>query len=289
MKTPKKGVRSRSRTSSPRKILVTNDDGIFSEGLRVLAESLGAVGEVIVVAPDREQSAISHALTIRRPLRATAIAPRRYAVDGTPTDCVNLALLHLLRSDPPDLVVSGINVGQNLGDDVTYSGTVSAAFEASLRGVPAIAVSQAVGPGMKFEFAASLARHLAALVLAGKRRKSPWILNVNLPATEPEGIVITRLGRRELTATVVEKIDPRGEKYYWVGQIAPGLVEPGTDFEALDRGMASITPLHLDLTSYAEIRELEKLAAPLGATVARHGRRPGAISSDKRRPTARRH
>lgn len=277
MTAKKPARRPAARPRSGWRILLTNDDGIFSEGLRALEESLSSIAEVVVVAPDREQSAVSHALTIRRPLRATPIAPRRYAVDGTPTDCVNLAVLHLLKKRPPDLVVSGINFGLNLGDDVTYSGTVSAAFEASLRGLPSIAFSQALGPGMSFAPLADFARHLAAALLRAPRRDPPWILNVNAPAGAPAGVSITGLGRREMTAAVVQKVDPRGEPYYWIGQIAPGRLEPGTDFEALREGRITVTPLHLDLTAYDELDPLARLIAPLGATVAprrRAGRRP---------------
>ncbi len=263
------------------RILLTNDDGIFSEGLRALEESLSAIAEVIVVAPDREQSAVSHALTIRHPLRATPVAPRRYAVDGTPTDCVNLGVLHLLRRHPPDLVVSGINFGLNLGDDVTYSGTVSAAFEASLRGIPSIAVSQAMGPGMTFERAARFARHVAAALLRARGRKTPWILNLNVPLGAPKGVEITKLGKRELSASVVQKIDPRGEKYFWIGQIAPGRPEPGTDFSAIARDLISITPLHLDLTAYSDLADVGALIAPLEAALVAE---PPAV---RRKPTAR--
>jgi len=271
---------SSGRTTPSRRrrhrILLTNDDGVFSEGLRILEETLAPLGEIVVVAPDREQSAVSHALTIRRPLRATELGRRRWAVDGTPTDCVNLGVLHLCRDRLPSLVVSGINFGLNLGDDVTYSGTVSAAFEASLRGIPSIAFSQELGSGMTFANAARLAAELVEVLLAEREpRHEPWILNVNVPVGRLRGVEVTRLGRRELSASVVEKVDPRGERYFWIGQIAPGRPEAGTDFAALARGCASITPLHLDLTSYGELDELSGL-------LGRPGRRV-EVSDDARR------
>jgi 5'-nucleotidase len=272
------------RTKRPR-ILVTNDDGIFSEGLLVLEDALRAFADVVVVAPDREQSAVSHALTIRHPLRATPLAPERWAVDGTPTDCVNLGVLHLSRRKLPDLVVSGINFGSNLGEDVTYSGTVSAAFEASIRGIPSIAISQQLGEGMSFGRAAAFAAELARSLLSAPRRKSPWILNVNVPVGEPAGVEVVRLGRRELSASVVAKKDPRGQSYYWIGQIAPGRLEKGTDFEAIGRNRITVTPLHLDLTAYDElegtVRLLGRRPRPSRPTPAVHAKHRASTTRKK--------
>ena len=234
------------------RILVTNDDGIFSEGIKLLAESLGEIAEVIVVAPDREQSATGHALTLTRPLRMQRMQENWYAVDGTPTDCVNLGVLSLLKDHPPDFVVSGINFGFNLGDDVTYSGTVSACFEGNLLGIPSIALSQEVAEGFNFERAARFARQLVETLLTPE----PWalpsdlLLNVNVPAGEIEGVSFTRLGRRYYKQSVIENLDPRGRKYYWIAGTPQWREESGTDYEAVTSRRISVTPLHLDLTYY---------------------------------------
>jgi 5'-nucleotidase len=234
------------------RILVTNDDGIFSEGIKLLAASLGEIAEVIVVAPDREQSATGHALTLTRPLRMQRMQENWYAVDGTPTDCVNLGVLSLLKEKPPDFVVSGINFGFNLGDDVTYSGTVSACFEGNLLGIPSVALSQEVAEGFNFERAAHFARQLVETLLTPE----PWelpkdlLLNVNVPAGEIAGVSFTRLGRRYYKQSVIENKDPRGRKYYWIAGTPQWREESGTDYEAVTSHRISVTPLHLDLTYY---------------------------------------
>ena len=238
------------------RILITNDDGIFSEGLKLLAEALADLGQVIVVAPDREQSASSHSLTLNRPLRIQKVREHWFAVDGTPTDCVNLAIQGLLKEDPPDLVVSGINFGLNMGDDVTYSGTVSATFEAHLNGIPGVAFSQEVEEGFSFEVAAQVARELLGALLR-EPLASDLLLNVNLPAERPKGVRWTRLGKRVYQQTVVEKTDPKGRKYYWIAGRPQWQREEGTDHNALQSGFVTVTPLHLDLTDY---RGLEKTA-----------------------------
>lgn len=231
------------------RILVTNDDGIFSEGLKLLAESLSELGQVVVVAPDREQSAMGHALTLSRPLRMQKVEERRYAVDGTPTDCVNLAVLSLLKDGPPDLVVSGINFGLNLGDDVTYSGTVSATFEGTLLGIPSVAFSQEVGEGFSFAPAARFARDLVTVLLS-EELPEDLLLNVNVPAGPIQGVSFTKLGRRTYKQAVIEKLDPRGRKYYWIAGTPQWKTASGTDYEAVSTGRISVTPLHLDLTYY---------------------------------------
>ena len=236
------------------RILVTNDDGIFSEGLKLLAEALASLAEVIVVAPDREQSASSHSLTLNRPLRMQKVGEHWYAVDGTPTDCVNLAVQGLLKEEPPDLVVSGINFGLNLGGDVTYSGTVSAAFEASMHQLPGIAFSQEIGEGFSFADAADLARQVVAVLLGGELPRD-LLLNVNFPASVPLGVRWTRLGRRSYRQTVVEKRDPKGRKYYWIAGTPEWEHEAGTDYEALMAGYVAVTPLHLDLTDYRGLED----------------------------------
>ena len=231
------------------RILVTNDDGVYSEGIKLLAETLANVGDVVVVAPEREQSASGHSLTLHRPLRLQKLRDNWYAVDGTPTDCVNLAVLWLLRDDPPDLVVSGINFGLNMGDDVTYSGTVSATFEGTLLGIPSVAFSQEVAEQFSFEPASRFARALIGTLLT-EPLPADLLLNVNVPAGGFNGVSFTRLGRRIYRQAVVEKTDPRGRKYYWIAGTPEWQPESGTDHEAVSSGRISVTPLHLDLTDY---------------------------------------
>jgi 5'-nucleotidase len=240
-------------------ILASNDDGIQSSGLARLVEALKAVDDVVVVAPDRERSAVSHALTLERPLRADEIQPGWIAVNGTPTDCVNLALNGLLQQKPW-LVVSGINRGPNLGDDITYSGTVSAAMEAVLLGIPAVAFSQVGKVAFHYEaagrFAVELVRELRKNGLP-----SDTLLNVNVPdLANPAGFAITRQGKRRYGDAIVEKDDPRGRKYYWIGGTELDFEdEPGTDFTAIREGLVSVTPLHLDFTNYEAMKSLASL------------------------------
>jgi 5'-nucleotidase len=247
------------------RILVTNDDGIYSEGIRKLAKALEPLGDVTIVAPDREQSAASHALTLNHPLRLLQLEDKAWIVDGTPTDCVNLGVLKLMREARPDLVVSGINFGPNLGDDVTYSGTISAAFEGSLLGIPSIALSALVGQHFSFDRCAEFAVVLAQRVLEGDRDPG-IILNVNFPVGPFAGVKVTKLGRRIYSEGVIERRDPRGRMYYWIGggkaTWQPG---EGTDFEAVESGFISITPLHLDLTHHASIPRLKPLEDLLAA------------------------
>jgi 5'-nucleotidase len=243
-------------------ILVSNDDGVHSEGIVALADALRDLGDVVVVAPDRERSAVSHSLTLHRPLRVEELAPDRYAVNGTPTDCVNLAINGILPRRVA-LVVSGINKGANLGDDVTYSGTVSAAMEATLLGVPAIAFSLLGRGGFRFDVAARFARRLTGWVV--ERGLPPdTLLNVNVPAPidgEPiRGFALTRMGRRRYGDAIVEKVDPRGQKYYWIGgEELESVDEEGTDFHAVSQNLISVTPIHLDLTNYKSFDALKAL------------------------------
>ena len=246
------------------RILVTNDDGIYSEGLRKLAAVCRELGEVMIVAPDREQSAASHALTLNRPLRLLQIQPDEWIVDGTPTDCVNLAVLKLMKENRPDLIVSGINFGPNLGDDVTYSGTISAAFEGALLHIPSIAFSALVGEHFSFDRCAAFAGELVRVALE-QHRDPNIILNVNFPVAEFQGVRITRLGKRIYSEGIIERRDPRGRKYYWIGG-EPPVWHPGegTDFEAVQAGFIAITPLHLDLTHHESIARLKPLEEILG-------------------------
>ena len=248
-------------------ILVSNDDGIRAAGIRALEAALAPLGDVWVVAPDREQSAASHSLSLYRPLRVDTIDDRHFAVDGTPTDAVNLAINGIMKRKP-DLVVSGINHGANLGDDITYSGTVSAAMEGTLLGVPSIAMSLAPrDPANReappdFAAAAHFAARLAQL-FSERGMPRDTLLNVNvpgLPAEELRGYVITRQGKRRYGDAIVEHVDPRGRKYYWIGGEDLGFVPgEGTDCTAVAGGYISVTPLHLDLTNYASIAAVSEL------------------------------
>jgi 5'/3'-nucleotidase len=236
---------------SPR-ILISNDDGYISDGLRALADAVSPLGEVWVVAPEAEQSASSHAISIHRPLRIREVRERWYAIDGTPTDCSYIAINHLMKDRRPHLMLSGINHGPNLADDVTYSGTVAAAMEASILGVPAIAFSLVSRGGtMDFAPAARFAHRLAEAALA-QQLPSNLLLNVNVPGgIAPASYAVTRLGKHSYGFEVVEKVDPRGRKYYWIGGNEYQHEDiPGSDCNAvLRQGIVSVTPLHLALTA----------------------------------------
>ncbi len=248
----------RSRKHSTVRILVANDDGIHSKGIHVLAEALRELGEVYVVAPDRERNAAGHSLTLHKPLRVHEFSEKTYAINGTPTDCINLGLR--LMKHRPSLVISGINQGENLGDDVTYSGTVSAAMEGTLLGFPAFAISMVGDPPYHFETAAAFAQRLAKRILL-HGLPSGVLLNVNVPNLSPEGIQgvrVTRLGQRKYKDVIVEKVDPRGRKYYWIAGsriIFDG--EKDTDFKAIQSRCISITPLKLDLTDRQSLKKLK--------------------------------
>jgi 5'-nucleotidase len=239
------------------RILVTNDDGIHSAGIISLAESLASIGDVIVVAPAHEMSAASHSLTLTRPLRIEKIDDRHFAVDGTPTDCVTLAMNHLLKDDRPDLVVSGINKGGNLGEDVSYSGTVAGALEASIYGLPGIAISLVQRTNFDFLPAAEFAAVLARRVL-GDGLPRGTLLNVNIPPGAVRGVRVTRQGTKNIRPNIIEGTDPRQRKYYWIGEESLAWnEEAGTDYEALGQGFVSITPLRTDLTDYRVLDEFK--------------------------------
>jgi 5'-nucleotidase len=244
-------------TSSIARILVSNDDGIDAPGLALLERIARELSpEVWVVAPEWEQSGAGHSLTTRRPLRLREVAPHRYVVDGTPTDCVLLALKRLLRDRPPSLVLSGINAGGNVAEDITYSGTCAAAMEATLFGIPAIALSQeyrdrgAIPWGTSEAFAADAIRRIVAAA-------EPWpkdtFFNVNFPSASPasvRGFAITHQGKRILGDNLTEGTDPRGRHYYWIGPSKhQGGATPGSDLAALAESRVSITPVHLNLTN----------------------------------------
>jgi len=249
------------------RILVSNDDGIDAPGIKVLEEVARSLSDdVWVVAPETEQSAVAHSLTIRRPLRLRQVGERRYCVDGTPTDSVLLGVRQLLQEKRPDLVLSGINRGSNLGDDVTYSGTVAAAMEGALLGIPSIALSQHIaGEGsIKWE----TGRHWAPIVirqLASQGWPANVLMNVNFPDLAPEavaGIVAASQGKRKIGDELVERIDPRGQPYYWVGGQRledPGL--EGSDLAAVYQGKVAVTPLGADLTHQATLAAMAALLA----------------------------
>ncbi len=260
------------------RILVSNDDGVEAPGLKLLEEIARALApDVWVVAPEQEQSGASHSLTTRRPLRLRPAprgeaarerqdesAARRYAVDGTPTDCVMLAIKYLLKDRPPDLVLSGVNAGGNVGEDLTYSGTVAAAMEATLLDIPAIALSQHYRDGEAIpwptaaRFAPEVIRRLCEL---------PWpehtLINVNFPACSPQqvrGVAATSQGRRAIADNLTQRLDPRGRPYYWIGPMREdGIAEPGTDLAAIADRRVSVTPIHLDLTNIPVLAALGKI------------------------------
>jgi len=234
------------------RILVTNDDGIQSPGIMALAKGLAKIGEVWVVAPDRERTAVAHAVTLHKPLRVNQIGTRCFSVNGTPVDCVNLALLKIMVK-PPQLVVSGINKGVNLGDDVMYSGTVSGAMEGAILGVPSIAVSQEGQDTFHFEVGVLYAARIAQLVLT-KGLPEETLLNVNIPDRPRSGIKgvrVTCLSRRRFHNPIIEKVDPHGRKYYWIaGKRISWSRSKDADHEAIEEGYVSLTPIHLDSTHH---------------------------------------
>jgi 5'-nucleotidase len=252
---------------SMRRILVTNDDGYRSEGIRALADALAPLGDVTIVAPIEEASAIGHALTLRRPLRLDKIADRVYAVDGTPTDCVNLAVTQIYHG-LPDLVVSGINKGWNLGDDVTYSGTVAGALEAALLGTQGIAVSLRATRGeYDFQPSASAAATMADGIL---RHPLPprTFLNINLPKGQPKGFRVTVQAKRNHVTSIAERHDPKGRPYYWIEE-GQDEWEPHdrSDYQAVRDGYVSLTPLHTDLTAHHALGAVERLSLESEAKV----------------------
>jgi 5'-nucleotidase len=249
------------------RVLISNDDGIHARGLKVLEDALaGRVGELWVVAPETEQSAASHSLTMRRPLFVRRIGERRFSVDGTPTDCVLLAVHRLMGDALPDLVLSGVNEGANLGEDATYSGTVAAAREGALLGIPSVAFSQCYADDQDVPWATAarfIAPILARITAAG------WpegvLINVNFPSVTPDavtGIEVTRQGRHKIGGDFIERTDPRGRRYFWIGR---GRDEDpsrkGTDVEAILRGAIALTPLAVDLTHAPSVAALRAVVS----------------------------
>jgi 5'-nucleotidase len=247
------------------KILVSNDDGYLATGINVLTLALEKIAEVVVVAPDRNRSAASNSLTLSNPLRVSEVAPQRYKVDGTPSDCVHLALTGFLDFEP-DLVVSGINHGANLGDDTIYSGTVAAAMEGRFLGLPSIAVSL-VGQDLEhFETAATVAAQLVQKISHATLARDV-VLNLNVPniaLADLKGVRATRLGFRHKSEQILKDTDPYGRPIYWVGPAGLGQdAGEGTDFHAIVQGYASVTPLKVDLTRHSALDDLSDwLASP---------------------------
>ncbi|MFT5728531.1 MAG: 5'-nucleotidase [Desulforhopalus sp.] len=234
-------------------ILITNDDGIHSLGIKALQKALQPLGETIIIAPERDNSAVSHSLTMHRPLKVQQLEEQVYSVDGTPTDCVAIGLKKIL-SKPPDLLVSGINAGANLGDDISYSGTVSAAIEATMYGIPSIAISVGGPPPLQFGGAMQVAACMAKKVLENKLPEKT-LLNINVPSGERYNTIqITKQGRRLWQDAIQETLDPWGNKRYWIGG-GTSLADPeqDTDVYVFAAGNVSITPIQLDLTNHAGI------------------------------------
>ena len=242
------------------RILLSNDDGYFAPGLAALAEALHGLGEVVVVAPEQNRSGASNSLTLDRPLLLKQAASGFYFVNGTPTDCVHLAVTGML-DELPDIIVSGINNGANMGDDTIYSGTVAAATEGFLLGIPSIAISLTSFEGNNFATAGRVARELVERFVRDPIRE-PVLLNVNvpdIPYSELNGMEVTRLGRRHKAEPVVKMTSPRNETVYWVGAAGAAADSgPGTDFNAVERGVVSITPLQIDLTHSAQLPSIRQ-------------------------------
>lgn len=241
-------------------ILITNDDGIHAEGILALKGALDEIGNVIVVAPDRPRSASGHSITLHKPLRVNKIklpdGSTGYSTNGTPSDCITLGVLDVV-GERVDLVISGINWGPNLGWDLTYSGTVSAAMEGAIMGVSSFAVSVAShDEGISFDYAAAFSAHLARILLEHPLAEDT-LLNVNVPPSGIQGIEITTQGKRRYAGRVDKRVDPSGRSYYWIGgDVIPEELEEGTDVKAIADDRVSVTPIHLDLTGYRSLDEI---------------------------------
>lgn len=242
------------------RILLSNDDGYFAPGLAALAQAMQVFGDVVVVAPEQNRSGASNSLTLDRPLQLKKAPNGFYFVNGTPTDCVHLAVTGMLDT-LPDIIVSGINLGANMGDDTIYSGTVAAATEGYLLGIPSIAISLTSFEGQHFDTAAKIAAQLVERFIRSPF-KQPTLLNVNvpdLPFDQIKGMEVTRLGRRHKAEPVVKTVSPRRETLYWIGAAgAAADAGPGTDFNAVERGYVSLTPLQIDLTHTAQLPDVRQ-------------------------------
>lgn len=240
-------------------ILCTNDDGYLATGIRVLASASRSLGAVTMVAPDREQSATSHSLTLHHPLRARRTVDGTWVVDGTPTDCVILAVNELFDGKP-DICVSGINHGPNMGEDVLYSGTVAAAMEATVIGIPSVAISYTGDQYEELEGWEDVVGRILENILRDKSFPDDTLFNVNLPGVPPDevkGIRVTSLGRRRYSESITRALDPQGKEYFWIGGgVATWRGPKDSDFQAIEDGYVSVTPLHLDLTNYRLLEEV---------------------------------
>ena len=245
-------------TERPR-ILLTNDDGYHADGILALEEGLREIGDVYVVAPQTEMSGASHSLTLARPLRIRQLDDRHWTVDGTPTDCVTLALNQILSADEqPHICCSGINHGANLGDDATYSGTVAGALESTILGVPGLAFSLVAYRDHDFTESVRIARQITEKALV-EGIPVGTLLNVNVPKGISKGIRITKQGFKDARPIITEHIDPRGKLYYWIGELREGFrADGGTDFEAIDEGYVSVTPMRSDLTNHRALEVLQR-------------------------------
>ena len=241
------------------RILLTNDDGYHADGILALEEGLREIGDVYVVAPQTEMSGASHSLTLARPLRIRQLDDRHWTVDGTPTDCVTLALNQILSADEqPHICCSGINHGANLGDDATYSGTVAGALESTILGVPGLAFSLVAYRDHDFTESVRIARQITEKALV-EGIPVGTLLNVNVPKGIPKGIRITKQGFKDARPIITEHIDPRGKLYYWIGELREGFrADGGTDFEAIDEGYVSVTPMRSDLTNHRALEVLQR-------------------------------
>ena len=245
-------------SSDKPRILITNDDGYNADGIIALEAGLREIGDVYVVAPEAEMSGASHSLTLARPLRIRQIDERHWAVDGTPTDCVTLALNQILGpNERPHICCSGINHGANLGDDATYSGTVAGALESTILGVPGLAFSLSAYRDQDFSESAKVAVEITQKAL--DEGLPVWtLLNINVPKGVPAGIRVTKQGFKTARPVISEHIDPRGKLYYWIGEVREGFrPEGGTDFEAIEEGFVSVTPMRSDLTSHSGLEKLK--------------------------------
>lgn len=241
------------------KILCTNDDGYLAKGIQVLAAAARDLGTVLTVAPDREQSATSHSLTIHRPLRARRTPEDVWVVDGTPTDCVLMAVNELLP-EPPDICVSGVNHGSNMGEDILYSGTVAAAMEATVIGIPAVALSHIGDDHEDLESWQPVVRAILEKLMAKRAFPRHTLFNVNLPScpvADVRGVRVTSLGRRRYADSITRANDPSGREYFWIGGgVAAWSGSAESDYKAVSEGYVSVTPLHLDLTDYSLLEEM---------------------------------
>ena len=242
------------------KILLSNDDGVFAEGIHALADALRPLADITIVAPDRNRSGASNSLSLHHPIRAKTLEPGVISIEGTPTDCVHLVVTGLL-SERPDMIISGINDGANLADDVWYSGTVAAAMEGCFLGIPSLAISLDGHGELHFKAAAKVAHSLVQSLIHSKAPAGRTFLNVNVPNVafdDLDGMVVTRLGKRHAAQPTIQERDPRGQLIYWVGPVGDALdAEVGTDFHAIANNKVSITPLKIDMTDYAACAELE--------------------------------